>query len=958
MRSSQGNILNISDHGALVFSDSFPGLGENVLIRLKRPVQSDWAGSIVVRHDQQYEVAIDFSLRCPYDLVLAATLGTDWETDPCATRDLSTRLSSSPGPGRRDEVMAGLWTLDPGTPASHGWILHPEPPARPGAIAPHGLPAIPGYELLQKIGEGGMGVVYLARQTGLNRRVAVKMIRGGSQARTDRFARFRIEAEAVARLRHPNIIQIHEIGEVDGLPFVSLELLEGGSLADRLEGTPQPARQTAELLMTLASAIQVAHDVGIVHRDLKPSNVLFTEDGIPIITDFGLAKRIDSDSRQTETGQIIGSPSNMAPEQARGHTREVGPAVDVYALGAILYEMLTGRPPFNGETPMETVYQLIYDEVVPPSRLVPKVHRDLETICLKCLAKEPNKRYSTAKALAEDLHRYLAGEPIRARRTSVVGRGLKWARRKPAAALLLMVTMAALMGLTGAGLWYRDHLRDQQRREGERIAELRTKNTVALFKAQDDLEQKEWGRAEATLSTVFAAIEHQPQLDDLRARSIILLEQARRGLEEQKAWREDRARFNRFHQLRDEALLLDTDFTGLDLPSNVGATRQTARDVLEIFAEKEPRAGWALAPLPSSFSVQEQAEVTEGCCELILVWAEAMARPLPHTEEAGRQASQALQILDLTAKLPPSARPTRAYHLRRAEFLTVRGDTAGAGGERAQADRLQPATAFDHFLYGHELYKRGRWTEAIDQFEATLRMESGHFWARCLLAICELQTQRPAEARIILSGCIQLRPNFAWLHLLRGFANSQVGVLDLKAAPRQAVGETDPIPASTAARFAEAEADYRQAMQLFRPSDDVLRYALLVNRGSMRLQRRELTDALADLQAAVQLKPRLFHAYTHLAEAFRQQGLWDRAIDQLDRAIDLRPDRQYLASLYRSRAGMQLERRTWRRPCTTGRRPSGTNHPRGSRWGITRSVVSFCIEWSATRRRSMRAMLP
>ena len=165
---------------------------------------------------------------------------TDSGTDPCATRDLSTRLSSSPGPGRTDEVIAGLWTLDAGTPASHGWILHPEPPARPGAIAPHGLPAIPGYELLQKIGEGGMGVVYLARQTGLNRRVAVKMIRGGSQARPDRFARFRIEAEAVARLRHPNIIQIHEIGEVDGLPFVSLELLEGGSLADRLAGTPQP----------------------------------------------------------------------------------------------------------------------------------------------------------------------------------------------------------------------------------------------------------------------------------------------------------------------------------------------------------------------------------------------------------------------------------------------------------------------------------------------------------------------------------------------------------------------------------------------------------------------------------------------------------------------------------------------------------------------------------------------
>ena len=201
---------------------------------------------------------------------------------------------------------------------------------------------------------------------GLNRLVALKMIRGGSQARPDHLARFRIEAEAVARLRHPNIVQIYDIGEVDGLPFVSLELLEGGDLADRLAGTPQPGRPAAELLVTLARAIHAAHEAGIVHRDLKPANVLFTADGVPKITDFGLAKRLESDSNQTETGQIMGTPSYMAPEQARGHTKDVGPAADVYALGAILYEMLTGRPPFKGETPIETVRQVVDDEVVPP----------------------------------------------------------------------------------------------------------------------------------------------------------------------------------------------------------------------------------------------------------------------------------------------------------------------------------------------------------------------------------------------------------------------------------------------------------------------------------------------------------------------------------------------------------------------------------------------------------------
>ena len=228
-------------------------------------------------------------------------------------------------------------------------------PGESRALSPTGGLTIPGYEILGKLGEGGMGVVYKARQQGLNRLVALKMIIGGSQARVDHLARFRVEAEAVARLRHPNILQIYDIGEADGLPFVSLELLEGGDLDDRLAGTPQPGRAGSELMATLARAVQAAHQAGIIHRDLKPANILFTEEGIPKITDFGLAKRLESDSRQTETGQIMGTPSYMAPEQASGHTKDVGPPADIYALGAILYEVLTGRPPFKGETPMETV---------------------------------------------------------------------------------------------------------------------------------------------------------------------------------------------------------------------------------------------------------------------------------------------------------------------------------------------------------------------------------------------------------------------------------------------------------------------------------------------------------------------------------------------------------------------------------------------------------------------------
>ena len=288
-------------------------------------------------------------------------------------------------------------------------------------------PKVDGYDILTELGHGGMGVVYKANQRRLSRMVALKMIRAGSLAKPEDRARFRVEAEAVAELRHPNIIQIYDIGEVGALPFVALELLEGGSLDDLLAGTPQPGRSSATMVATLARAIHAAHQAGIIHRDLKPSNVLFAAEGTPKITDFGLAKRLDEDG-YTKSGQVLGSPSYIPPEQAGGGAKKVGPAADVYALGAILYEMLTGRPPFKGTTPVETVMQVLNEDPVPPCRLQSQVPRDLETICLKCLAKEPNKRYVSAEALADDLDRYLADEPILARRTPLWERGLKWAQ--------------------------------------------------------------------------------------------------------------------------------------------------------------------------------------------------------------------------------------------------------------------------------------------------------------------------------------------------------------------------------------------------------------------------------------------------------------------------------------------------------------------------------------------------
>ena len=310
------------------------------------------------------------------------------------------------------------------------------------------FPTVAGYEMLGELGRGGMGVVYLARNARLDRLCALKMISAGELADPDVSARFLAEATTVARLRHPHIVQIHHIGDHEGRPFFELEHVEGGSLASRLDGTPWPPADAARLAETLARAMQEAHRLGIVHRDLKPGNVLMTAAGQPKIADFGLAKLLGGGSDLTRTESIMGTPSYMSPEQAWGHARQVGPAADVYALGAILYELLTGRPPFKGANVFETVEQVKSIEPVPPSRLQPSLPRDLETICLKCLQKEPGQRYETAAALADDLRRYLSGEPIHARRSGRAEQAWKWCRRNPTRALLTAVSGVLLLSLT------------------------------------------------------------------------------------------------------------------------------------------------------------------------------------------------------------------------------------------------------------------------------------------------------------------------------------------------------------------------------------------------------------------------------------------------------------------------------------------------------------------------------
>ncbi|MFO0906591.1 MAG: serine/threonine-protein kinase [Pirellulales bacterium] len=363
-----------------------------------------------------------------------------------------------PGPGRESPPAPPAPTLplqrpDTSLAQPPQTLLHrsDESPAAAAseAGAASGLESltVPGYELLRPLGRGGMGVVYLARQTALKRLVALKMILSGDRENADELARFRAEAEAAARVRHPNLVQVYEIGDAQGRPYIALEYVPGGSLAQRLTEGPYAPRDAAQLVARVADAAQCAHAAGVVHRDLKPANILLDADGSPRIADFGLAKRLDDRSGLTQSGTILGTPSYMAPEQAEAQADQVGPAADLYSLGAILYELLVGRPPFRGATVLDTLRQVREQEPVAPGRLQPGVPRDLETICLKCLEKNWRRRYASAGELADDLRRFLDSRPIAARPVGRLERAGKWARREPwlagvSAGLVLVVVVA------------------------------------------------------------------------------------------------------------------------------------------------------------------------------------------------------------------------------------------------------------------------------------------------------------------------------------------------------------------------------------------------------------------------------------------------------------------------------------------------------------------------------------
>jgi hypothetical protein len=396
------------------------------------------------------------------------------------------------------------------------------------ADQPDEFPGLPGFEILRELGRGGMGVVYQARQTTLDRLVALKVLLGGRHASASSRARFKAEVESIARLQHPNLIQVFEVGEHEGHTYFSMEFVGGGNLEERFGSGPQRAHEAAELVAILAGAMQAAHDRGVIHRDLKPANVLLSASstreadwgvpgvGIPKITDFGLAKRMDIPSSQTRTEHVMGTPSYMAPEQAKGQSKQVGPATDIYSLGAILYRLLTGRPPFLAEGAIETVRQVAEEEPVAPRQVQPAVPVDLETICLKCLHKQPEQRYGSATELEDDLRRFLAHEPILAKPIGWWGRLAKWSRRRPAAAGLIAVSVLSVLVLFGAALWFDWRLTEElqnTRKAHERTLATQGELELALARQVADRLDADFQMLEAIPKSMAALLSHRERYD-------------------------------------------------------------------------------------------------------------------------------------------------------------------------------------------------------------------------------------------------------------------------------------------------------------------------------------------------------------------------------------------------------------------------------------------------------------
>ncbi len=774
-----------------------------------------------------------------------------------------------------------------------GGVSHTVPSPAPATIR---VGELHGYELLGEIARGGMGVVYKARQVALNRIVAVKMILAGAHAGPGERARFRREAEAAARLQHRHIVQIHEIGEADGLPFLAMEYVDGPSLDNllarwhaqgRVGLTPHDA---ARLVETLASAIHCAHQWGVVHRDLKPANVLLSfsrgsanradepplSECVPKITDFGLAKLLDGAGEPTRTGALLGTPRYMAPEQAGGLAARVGPATDVYALGMIRYELLTGSVPFQAATVTEILELVRTAEPVPPCQLQPKLPRDLQTICLKCLHKEPARRYASAEALAEDLRHFLAGEPIRARPTSTAERVIKWVKRRPAVALLTAAVVLTTLLAAGGWIWWeleraaqRSAATLRRDRTARQVQELLGK-VIALqaggqpAQALDHARQAEW------------LLERAEGLDEFR-------QQVRELTAELDAEERGQRLLSRM-----EAIRLRKPFPteGIKAPELDAALSRAFREEqgieLDTLTPKQvakrfrPSARAALAAAMTFWAqVRRYNPGGKASWERVLAVAQAADPDAFRCEvrkavvQGDRKTLVALADSDKLATLPPV-------------ILGQLGEALGHVGEHQRAVTLLRQAHHDH---------------------------PGDLWINHYLAVHYGRVQPPQweEALRFLTAAEAVRPDSAGVRLNVGNALVHQGRLREAIAAYKKATHLDSSLAPAFYNLGSAHyllKENSQAIAAFQkaatldPKHASAFYAL----GRALLDEERFAEAVAASRKAVELLPADVETRCQLANALRRAGLFHESLVEYQRAKDLAKD-----PLWRNRVTRALQ---------------------------------------------------
>jgi serine/threonine-protein kinase len=711
---------------------------------------------------------------------------------------------------------------------------------------------VPGYEIVAELGRGGMGVVYQARQCSLKRLVALKMILAGLHADSTACLRFRTEAEAVARLQHPNIVQIHEVGECDRKPFLALEYVEGGSLLRKVAHTPLPAQEAARVVETLARAVHYMHRRGILHRDLKPTNVLLTADGAPKIADFGLAKVLDAESGLSRSETLLGTPNYMAPEQAAGDTKRVGAPADVYSLGAILYELLTGRAPFQGATPLSTLEQVRTQEPVPPRRFKRSVSRDLETICLKCLQKEPGKRYASAEALADDVRCFLEGKPIRARPVPAWQRAWRFARRRP-----------ALVGWTLAGTVLVCFLLTAW-------SYFRATGQLAGHRAEEKYQQFIQRRNEALIYGLLAPDE---------GALLLGAEEANRRMAESAA---GEALALAGVDLQSSTVSLDTGFPA---PRKAEMTAD-CYTLLLVLASIRAQKPW------TSDGVKEALRLLDRARQFGFQTRAYHLRRALYLEHLGER-EEAKKDKDWAASMAPE---DPLDHFLAGEEQYRRGAWQQAMNSFNRALSLQPGHFWAQFFLAVCHLKLQQWEAARAGLNACLTQQPEFVWAYLFRSVADENLQALADAESDFQKAVRLNPNEDAqyvLFLTRGILHFNQGELKRAEADFRSAMALKPKQYNAYLNLAQvclargeykaAEEEVKAALPFQPPIQVIAGYHTERGRNLIRDKRYE--GALEACGAALKLSPQQAQPHEICGRALLALGRYEQAAEAFDRYV-------------------------------------------------------------------------